>query len=90
MEYGINVYHCDDVEICFVDWNTQEWFATEDQRDQRLAELRREAAEEELHPKHRLRLDVKTYTKIEKQIAQNLKVTVWAWFRAINLAVLKH
>ncbi|WP_137598058.1 hypothetical protein [Paucilactobacillus kaifaensis] len=69
MEYGINIYHCDDIEICFVDWNTQEWFATKEQRDRRLEELKREAEQEELHPKHRLRLDVKTYTKIEKQIA---------------------
>ncbi|BAP85155.1 hypothetical protein LOOC260_105980 [Paucilactobacillus hokkaidonensis JCM 18461] len=69
MEYGINIYHRDDIEICFVDWNTQEWFSSEEERNVRLAELNQQAIEEEAHPKHRLRIDVKTYTKIEKQIA---------------------
>ncbi|WP_461240923.1 hypothetical protein [Paucilactobacillus sp. N302-9] len=67
MEYGINVYHRDEMDVCYVDWNTQEWFGSEVERDARLSELQATVAEDQA--KHRLHLDVKTFSKIEKKIA---------------------
>lgn len=69
MEFGINVYHRDEMDVCFIDWNTQEWFATEAERDAQLADYVREAEAEKVNPKHRLHFDVKSFSKIEKQIA---------------------
>ncbi|KIS03291.1 hypothetical protein [Paucilactobacillus wasatchensis] len=69
MEYGINIYHRDEMDVCYIDWNTQEWFASESERDERLATLEAQAQEEQLNPKHRLHLDVKTYSQIEKMTA---------------------